>query len=194
MCDPVSATLALGAAGLSAYATYQQAEGQKAMYEYQAKVADNNAKMAEYEALDAKQRGEFEAMQIERRTAQEKGALRVQQAAAGLDLNNGSVAALQDQVDFFGQQDKVIARNNGDKNVWGARVQAGNARSEAGMLRTAGGNIHPREAATLSLISSATQVASKWYTPSSASFSGAQNPGFSGTQKPAPISDLSVRR
>lgn len=193
MCEPISATtamyIALGSAAAGAYGAYQQAEGQKNMYEYQSKVADNNAKVAEYAAMDAKQRGEFEAMQIERRTAQEKGALRVQQAAAGLDLNNGSVAALQDQVDFFGQQDKAIARSNAEKNVWGARVQAGNARSEAGMLRTAADNISPTDAAAMSLISSAGQVASKWYTPTSGG-----NPGFSGTQKPAPISDLSVRR
>lgn len=181
--------IALGSAAATAYSVNQQAEGQKDMYEYQSKVAENNAKVAEYEALDAKQRGEYEAIQIERRTAQEKGALRVQQAAAGLDLNNGTVADLQDQVDFFGQQDKIIARNNADKAVWGARVQAGNARSESGMLRTAAGNIRPGEAAALSLIGSAGQVASKWYTPTSSG-----NPGFSGGQKPAPIVDLSTRR
>lgn len=184
MCEPVTASLAVGAlagggayaaAGASlttalavgslatsAYGAYSSAQAEKGMARYQAAVAENNAKVAEYAAQDAQRRGEEEAIQIARRTAQDKGALRVQQAAAGLDLNNGTTAGLVDQVDFFGQVDQATARGNAGREAWAARVQGSNYRSEAGMQRTRASNINPGADAALTLIAGAGSVADKW--------------------------------
>lgn len=167
----------LAAAGISAYGAIQQ--GRTAQ-----KTADNNAKMAEYAAQDAQKRGEEDAMAVQRRAAALKSSQRVALAANGLDLSYGTAADLQDQVDFFGQADAATTRTNASREAW--RLRAGGEQDRAAGA-AARSNANMQAAGTL--LSAAGSVASKWYTPSSAGATG-----FSGTQKAAPIVDLSYRK
>lgn len=173
----VAAAVAVVGAGISAYGMVQQ--GKTAQ-----QIANNNAKMAEYAAQDAQKRGEEDAMAAQRRAAALKSSQRVALAANGLDLSYGTAADLQDQVDFFGQADAATARTNASREAW--RLRAGGAQEQAAGA-AARSNANMQVAGTL--LSTAGSVASKWYAASS---SGA--PGFSGTQKAAPIVDLSYRK
>lgn len=173
----VAAAVAVVGAGISAYSMQQQ--GKTAQ-----QIANNNAKMAEYAAQDAQKRGEEDAMAVQRRAAALKSSQRVGLAANGLDLSYGTAADLQDQTDFFGQADAATARTNASREAW--RLRAGGQQEQAAGA-AARSNANMQAAGTL--LSTAGSVAGKWYTPSS---SGA--PGFSGTQKAAPIVDLSYRK
>lgn len=172
-----AAVVAVIGAGISAYSMVEQGKTAE-------KVARNNATMAEYAAQDAQKRGEEEAIAAQRRAAALKSSQRVALAANGLDLSYGTAADLQDQTDFFGQADAATARTNASRDAW--RMRAG-GQQELAQGRAARSNANLQAAGTL--LSTAGSVAGKWYTPSS---SGA--PGFSGTQKAAPIVDLSIRK
>lgn len=152
----IGTVASIGSTVLSAYSNYQQARVSKA-------VAENNARTAEYQAQDAQRRGEQEAIEAARRGAAVKSSQRATMAARGLDLGFGTAQDLQDQTDFFAQTDAGMARHNAAKEAWARRAQGASYQAEAD-------NIKPGLYATSSLLSGASQVASKWYTPASAGF------------------------
>ncbi len=153
----------------SAYGAHQQAEAQQDMANYNARVADNNATMAEYEAKDATRRGDEEVAAIRRNADMLKGSQRASMSARGLDLAEGTAAELQDQTDFFAQVDMATAKNNAAREAWGFRSKGLSYASEASMQRATARNISPGMAAGTSLLTSAGSVASKWLQPSSGS-------------------------
>lgn len=151
MCDPatIMVTTAL-AGGLSAKAAYDQGQIAK-------QVGRNNQIMAEYAAQDAQRRGEQEAQAVQRRAAQVRGAQRAGFAARGLDLGVGTVADLQDQTDFFGEQDANTARFNASRDAWSSRVSGANARAQ-GNAAARQGNMQ----AFATVLGTGAQVADKW--------------------------------
>jgi len=134
----------------SAYGTYQQGQSAQDASRY-------NAKMAEYAAQDAERRGEEEALAVRRKAASLKSSQRVSLAARGLDISYGTAQDLQDQTDFFGEQDVNTARYNARSQAWSARASGdlmraeGDAAAYQGTIGAAG-----------TLLSGAGQVASKW--------------------------------
>jgi hypothetical protein len=121
-------------------------------------IARNNATMAEYAAEDAQRKGEQDAMEVQRRAAALKSAQRVGAAAHGLDLGYGTPADLQDQTDFFAQEDVNTVRNNARKDAWGYRAQGQNYRTQASAAQSNG-----QLAVMGTMLGGAGQVASKWY-------------------------------
>lgn len=158
MCNP----MILLAAGtlLSAKSSMDQADATN-------KIAQNNAKMAEYAAADAKVRGEEDAQAIQRRAASIKSSQRVSMAANGLDLGYGTTADIQDQTDFFAQSDAATARTNAGREAWRATSQAQDFRSQGAAAQSNG-----LMSATGSLLSGASSVASKWYSAKNPSAGG----------------------
>lgn len=156
---------AIAAAGLflTAYGMQQQAKASKSMANYNAQVADGNAKMAEHSAQDAIRRGDEEAAAIRRNADMLKGSQRASMAARGLDLTQGTAQELQDQTDFFSQTDQATARNNAQREAWATRVHGANYRNEAAMQRATARSISPGMAFGTSLLGGAGQVASRWY-------------------------------
>lgn len=165
MCVAVPLMFAVASAATGAYGSYQTAKGQKNMANYQAQVANNNAIVAEYQAQDARARGDEEASAARRRGDQIKGQQRVAFAGAGVDISSGTAQELQDQTDFFSLADQNTARNNAAKDVWAKRAQVQNFQSEGAMQRATANSISPGGAAFTSLLSRAGQVAGKWYPP-----------------------------
>jgi hypothetical protein len=146
-----TAVTAIGASSaLGAYGSYQQGQAAK-------QVGRNNQIMAEYAAKDAERRGEEDAMKVRQRASQLKGAQRSRLAANGLDLGVGTAADLQDQVDFFAEQDVATARNNARRGAWTARA-TGNQAAAQGRFDAQQGNL----AAFSSLLGGASQIAGKW--------------------------------
>lgn len=162
MCSPA---LALGVAStvFTATGTYTQAKAQRGMAQYNAQIARNNAKVAEWQAQDATRRGEEEAAAVGRQTRLQKGAQRARMAASGLDLNVGTAQELQDQTDFFGKIDQGTARDNAAKEAWSIRQRGANFQSEAAMQSATARSISPGFAATTSLLGGASRVADRWY-------------------------------
>lgn len=165
MCEPTTMLMAAGL-GAQVFGSYQQAQAQRAQASYNARVAENNAVTAEYQAQDAKRRGDEEAAAIRRNADMLKGSQRASMAAKGLDLAEGTAQELQDQTDFFSMVDQTTARNNAAKDAWAARVQGANFRSSAAASRATARSISPVGAGFTTLLSGAGTVADKWYTSS----------------------------
>lgn len=141
----------IASALVSASAAYTQGQTAKA-------IGRNNQILAEQAAQDALRRGEEESTAARRRGDQVLGAQRAAQAASGLDLTVGTAAELQDQTSFFSQQDQRTARMNAAREAWSKRAQGANY-SAQGDAAARQGNL----TAAGSLIGSASQVSSKWY-------------------------------
>ena len=154
MCEP--ATLALFAAGTAAASTavttataYQGARNQKA-------VANYNAQIAEQNAQDAERQGDEEASKVRRQYAQVGGQQRAGFAAKGIDFESGSAADALDQTDFFSQVDQGLAKSNADKAAWNTRAQKKGYEFQAS-------SINPGHVAGATLLAGASDVAGKWY-------------------------------
>lgn len=145
------AIAAIAAAGMSAYGMQQQARTQR-------KVGEYNAKMNEFAAQDAEKRGDQQANDLARRMAALKGTQRSRMAAAGLDLEDGTAADIQDQTDFFTDRDVATLRFNGRKDAWSAR--------QSGALAQWRGNADANQSELSSyatVLSAASRVSDKWY-------------------------------
>lgn len=145
-----TATLALSAASAvtSAGAAYQGARDQKAVANYNARVAEQNAQ-------DAIRQGDEEAAKIRRNYAQVAGQQRAGFAANGIDAGFGSAADALDQTDFFSQVDQGVAKSNGQRAAWNARAQKKGYEFQASSIK-------PGLVAGATLLTSASSVADKW--------------------------------
>ncbi len=155
----------LGIAGMvaSTSGAYNKSKSDKAAYEYQAAVNRNNAMIAEWNARDAITRGQKAEQQQRLKTAALKSTQRASFAARGMALDEGSPLAILDDTDFMGEQDALTLRDNAAKEAWGYRIQAGNYAGDAGLLNARADAESPFKAGATTLLSSAGQVASSWY-------------------------------
>lgn len=146
-----TATLALsaGSAVASAGAAYQGARDQKAIANYNASVAEQNAQ-------DAIRQGDEEAAKVRRQYAQVGGQQRAGFAAKGIDFEAGSAADALDQTDFFSQVDQTTAKTNAQRAAWNYRAQKAGYEMQASAIK-------PGMLAGATLLTSAGDVASKWY-------------------------------
>lgn len=141
MCEPT--TILYVATALAATSAYQQSEARKEQGEYNAVIARNNAKMAEYQAEDAAQRGEVDAINARRKAAAIKGDQRATMAARGLDLGEGTALSLLDQTDYFSKVDQGTIRGNAAKEGYAKKAQAANFLTEATMYQNAADSESP---------------------------------------------------
>lgn len=152
MCDPLTiATTATVLSGVtSAVGMHQQGQMAKA-------AGRNNQIVAEYAARDAQRRGEEQAVRVQQQARQLKGTQRARLAANGVDLGVGTAAELQDQTDFFAEQDAGMARYNAASEAQSLRYR--------GKLGVAEGNAAARQAnagAFGTLLGTGATVADRW--------------------------------
>jgi len=148
MCNPMI-FVAIGTA-VTAYGQVQQGQAAR-------QTARNNQIMGEYAAQDAQVRGEEDALAVSRKGEQLKGAQRSRMAASGIDLGVGTAAEIQDQTDFFAQQDFKTARYNAKRDAWAFRAQGANAAAQGRFAAQ-----QSQLAAFSTLLSGAGQVAGMW--------------------------------
>ena len=152
MCEPVTMSLLAAGTLFSAYGTYQQGQAAQDAARY-------NAQMAEYAAQDAERRGEEDALAVRRKAASLKSSQRVDLGGRGIVKKKSTAQDLQDQTDFFGEQDVATARYNARTQAWSARAGGklaraeGNAAAHQGLLGAGG-----------TLLQGAGMVSSKWST------------------------------
>lgn len=161
MCVPIAAVglttglqtfmagTAIASTALSAVSAINQSNQAQA-------TANANAKTAELKAQEAERLGEQKAVEVQRRGAALKSTQRLTQAANGLDIGYGTAADLQDQTDFFTQSDVATTRTNARKDAYGYRAQGTNYQAQAN-------SENPTMAGATSLLTGASQVASRWY-------------------------------
>lgn len=165
MCDPTT-VLALQGAGAasSALGAFGAAQSNKIALEGQAAISDINAKVLETAAQGSLLTGQREEQKSRLATAQLKSTQRAGMAANGVDLGEGSALQILTTTDVMGEIDANTIAANAVKSAWGYRVQATDASNRASSARAAAGAINPEQVAFSSLLGSAGQVASSWYT------------------------------
>lgn len=134
---------------LSAYGQYQQASAARDAARY-------NQKVAEIQASDALDRGDQEQAMLGRKVADLRGRQRVAMAKSGLDLSEGSPAAILDQTDYYGLEDQRTIANN-------ARREAAGYANRGNLAGMQADGMDPLLATGGSLLTNAGTVADKWY-------------------------------
>ncbi len=188
MCEPTTIAM-VAVAVIGAVGAYQASETRKDQAKYQSQVAENNRQVAEWQAADAKERGDAAAASVRRKYAGLQGTQAASLAARGLDISVGSANAFLTDTDFFGDYDQRVTKANAAREAWGFKVRASNFAGDAaayGAMSAAenpllsgamagassyfsmssmgrGGGSAPAASSGSMLDSTATQVASRWY-------------------------------
>jgi hypothetical protein len=161
-------TAALGAQAIGGigetYASYRKSAGEKQGYEYQSQVARNNAKLAEWQAEDAIDRGVSTKQQIQMKKAETYGTQRATFASRNVALDEGSALNILTETLFMGARDEGIAEDNANKEAWALRNQAAGYESNASFLSQRAAQQNPYLDAAGTALTSAGRVASSWYT------------------------------
>lgn len=103
---------------------YSQSEAMRSQGDYQARMAEANANLANIKALDADQRGNLAANRLDMQTTRMIGTQRAGLAAQGVDVDYGSAAAVQKDTATLGALDALTIRNNAWREAWGYKTQA----------------------------------------------------------------------
>src|SRR5699024_11069327 len=114
-----TAILAISTAG-SAYGQHQAGAANRTINRY-------NARIAELQAEDAQERGRDAEGRVRVQTRQTIGAQRAALAAQGIDIGDGTAAAIQEDTAYFGELDALTVRNNAALEAFGYRVQGADA-------------------------------------------------------------------
>lgn len=165
---------------------YQDASAAKQAAKVQSQIAANNAiiagenaKYAETQAADARNRAQQEATDLRRRMNTFAGKQRSAFAGSGVTLDTGSPLDTLQDIYTLGNEDVFSAIDSGSREAYGYEMQAYNFRNQGVqdqnqslLYRNQAANISPGMKALSAGISGASTVASKWdafKTPSSSS-------------------------
>lgn len=148
---------------LQGYGAFASARAQKDLLSFQAEIGDINARIAERSAQGALRSGRERQAVVRQRGAQVKGAQRARLAANGIDLGSDTAIELQTDADFITENDALAIERDAVAEAWGYRTQSVNQRNEALVSRAAAGAIDGGAAAFGSLLTSAGNVADRWY-------------------------------
>lgn len=174
MCGPAGVFLqGLGALSSANAAKFSAASTQSQL-NFQANLADINARLSETQAQQTLLAGQREEQKSRISTANLKGTQRAAMAANGIDLGVGSAAQVLTSTDMLGEIDANTIQSNAIKSAWGYRTQGANQTAQATSSRAAASAISPSSAFTSSLLGGAGQVASSWYQYNKVAGSGPQ--------------------
>lgn len=147
----------------AAASAYAKSAADRAAYDTQATVADNNSALAKLQASDAIQRGQTAEVNSELKTRQLQGHQAAMMAANGVDLSSGSPLNILSDTEFMGANDAGVIARNAAREAWGYNVQAQNYSSNANLFRERADMESPDRAAATSLLTDGGQVARRWY-------------------------------
>lgn len=139
MCE-LTTMLMLGSTVMGAAGAIQQGRAEQASANYNAKVMDMNAKIAERQARDAIERGQMEEQQQRMKTSQIIGQQRAAMAANGVDLGYGSPLDTLVDTATMGELDALTIRANTYREERDIRQQGLNSTAQASALRAGGAN------------------------------------------------------
>jgi len=167
----------------SAFSSYQQGKQQQAYYNYQAQVAQENAKIAESNAAMERQQGIEEARLQRIKTLQAIGSQQTAMAANGVDVTQGTALDVIGDTAAMGELDALQTRYNYERKALAYETQAGNLKNQANLDIIAGQNAYSAGklnalSTGLAGISKTADVASKWYGFSSSSGGGIKHTGM----------------
>lgn len=122
-------------AGLSLAGGISQANAERSLGDYQQSIFNINARFSELQGEDAIRRGDKEATKIKRQAKQLIGKQRATLAAQGIELDEGTALAIQEDTAELGAADAMTVRNNAWREAWGYRAQALDLRSQGRLAK-----------------------------------------------------------
>ena len=165
MCDLGGLSLGLTAIGgiSSAAGAASEADITRSNFLYNATVGEFGAEMAEIRIQDTLEQGRFAEQEVARGAKRAKGSQIAEVTGRGIRLS-GSALDILSGIDVVEAVDQGIVEENTRKAVFTDEVAALDARTGAAFDRASARGIDPAIAAGTSLINTAGQVASRWYT------------------------------
>lgn len=145
------------AAGVAGYGQYANQQAQNAANDYNAKIMQRNAQIANLQAEDAIRRGEEAELQHRRRVAHFKGMQRVAFAESGVVVDEGSPLDTVLDTTQLGEEDAMTIRRNAAREAWGFNMEAGNYAAQGRLSSMK--NSSPALAAAPTLLGGAAQSA-----------------------------------
>lgn len=132
--------LALGllATGVSAYGAIQQGRAAQSAANYNARVAEMNAKIADKAAQDELERGARDEQRKRIEVAAIAGQQKAGMAAAGLDITYGTPLEMLVDTAYAGEMDALTIRTNANRAAYNREVQATNLRAQGQMYEFEG--------------------------------------------------------
>ncbi len=141
----VAATAAVaGIAGgvVGGVSSYQQGKAQQAQYNYQAKVNEENAKIAQENANVQRQQGIEEARLQRIKAASTIGSQKTAMAANGVDVTQGTAVDVIADTAAIGELDALQTQYNYEMKARGYEAQAGNFQNQANLDVISGKNAY----------------------------------------------------
>ena len=131
---PALAIMGIAGAATSAYGAYSSSQAQSANAAYQAQVAQNNAAIAQRNAVMDIQAGEVQATNAGLKGRAQVGQERAQLGAGGIDPNTGSAASAISGTEALTGLNAMTSRSNAAKAAYGQQVQATSDTAQSGLL------------------------------------------------------------
>lgn len=155
-----NASLAMSAIGavMTAYGSYQQQKSANAQAEYQAKLSERNAQVADMEAKYARDTAAEKEKTHRQKVRQFVGRQRAAQSSSGVAVDQGSNLDVTLDTVEGGELDAMAIHHEGEINAWRAGINAGNHRAQAGLYRS--GKSSPFMAAAPSMLQGLASVGS----------------------------------
>ena len=179
MADPISISLMAAGAATGAFSSISGGKAQGSMYDYRAGVARANQQISAQNASYEIQGGEDRALISGERSRFRAGVIAAAQGASGLDVNRGSAPLVRAGQNIIAQQDQSVIRSNAGRLAYGQEVKGAEYGAEATTDTLAGENARTAGniGAITSLVSGASNVASKWYQGTRAGMPGGSSGG-----------------
>lgn len=150
-------------AAASAVGAYYGARSQQLQLRGAAQIAELNAQQSELAAQQEMRRGESAVAAVSRNAGAVKGAQRAAMAANGINLGDGSAAEVLTSTDIAKEEDINTITANAVRAAWGQRMESTNFRNDALAKRAGADSISPGSSGVTSLLGSATNIATSWY-------------------------------
>lgn len=148
---------------MSALGAARDSESKKQSLEYQAAIAEMNARIANIQAEDAIDRGKEDADRNRRGTTNTKSSIKAALGSSGFRSDSGDAVNLLVSADVIGLAEEGIILDNAEKEAWSRRVQASNFEADSSVLNARAKAENPALAGATSLLGSGLSVAGKWY-------------------------------
>jgi hypothetical protein len=114
------------------------AAGQIQAGNYNAAVANQNARNLDRAALDAENRGDYAASKQGVATRRLIGSQRAAAGAMGIDIGSGSALDILVATAGIGEEEAQTIRNNAAREAWGLRSEAAQQRTQGRLARRQG--------------------------------------------------------
>lgn len=141
----VGTAIAITGLVISAYSAWKQSKAakdagtaQNKAAESEAQIAEYNAAVADLQAKDARFRGGEAENRFRSQVRGVIGTERAGIASGNIDVGYGSAVDVQADAAFLGELDALTIRTNAAREAWGYEVQAGDLRARAAIARKTG--------------------------------------------------------